>query len=120
VTVAQFEEAKVGHVDVTGVTKGKGFAGGMKRHGFGGFPASHGTERKHRAPGSIASNAPGATGRGIKKGKRMAGHLGAVRKTMSSLRLRGVDTKNDLMLIRGSVPGAIGSVVTVRRAKPKD
>lgn len=120
VTVAQFEEAKVGHVDVTGVTKGKGFAGGMKRHGFGGFPASHGTERKHRAPGSIGSHAPGATGRGIKKGKRMAGHMGAVRKTMSSLRLLGVDTKNDLMLIRGSVPGAIGSVVTVRRAKKKD
>ncbi len=119
VTVEQFAEAKVGHVDVTGVTKGKGFAGGMKRHGFGGFPASHGTERKHRAPGSIASHAPGATGRGIKKGKRMPGHMGAVRKTMSSLRLLGVDAENGLLLIRGSVPGPIGTVVTVRSAKKK-
>jgi len=77
-TVAVFED--VGLVDVTATSKGKGFAGGMKRHGFHGQNASHGVERKHRSPGSIASHSSNAgTGPKIKKGKRMAGHMGAVR-----------------------------------------
>ena len=117
-TVEQFGE-NLGYVDVIGTTKGKGFAGGMKRHGFGGKEASHGVERKHRSRGSIGGDAPGATGRGVKKGKRMAGHMGDVRRTIGALRLIKVDSQNDLMLIRGSVPGANGSVVLVQRSRKK-
>lgn len=115
VTVASFEEG-VTYVDVVGITKGKGFAGGMKRHGFGGKEATHGVERKHRSIGSIGGNAPGATGRGIKKGKKMPGHMGAVRRTALGLKLLKVDSQADLLLIRGSVPGANGSMVLVRKA----
>ncbi len=119
ITVEQFTQESVGHVDVTGITKGKGFAGGMKRHGFGGLCASHGTERKHRSPGGIGSHAPGGTGRGIKKGKHMAGHMGSVRRTSSSLRLIKVDAEHDLMVIRGSIPGPNGSLVMIRQSKKK-
>jgi len=118
-TVELFEQAKVTYVDVAGTSKGKGFAGVMKRHGFGGMGASHGTERKHRSPGGIGSSAPRGHGRAVKKGKRMAGHMGAVRRTVSSLRLLKVDPANDLLLIRGSVPGANGSLIIVRQAKKK-
>ncbi len=117
-TVDLFAEG-TNFVDVTGITKGKGFQGVMKRHGFGGMPASHGTERKHRSPGGIGASAPRGTGRSVKKGKRMAGHMGHVRQTMSNLRLLKVDAENHLMVIRGSVPGPIGSVVVVRRSKKK-
>jgi len=117
-TVDKFAEG-VQHVDVTGVTKGKGFQGVMKRHGFGGMPASHGTERKHRSPGGIGASAPRGTGRSVKRGKRMAGHMGDVRRTASSLRLLNVDAENHLLLIRGSVPGAVGTLLLVRRAKKK-
>ncbi len=119
VTVEQFTASNVGHVDVTGTTKGKGFQGVMKRHGFGGMPASHGTERKHRGPGGIGASAPRGTGRSVKKGKRMAGHMGHVRCTASSLRLLKVDAVNDLLLIRGNVPGPPGGLVFVRRAVKK-
>ncbi len=105
-------------VDVIGTTKGKGFAGVMKRHGFGGQPASHGTERKHRSPGSIGSH---GTDRGhggnIKKGKRMAGHMGAVRRTTRNHRLVGIDAESHLLLIRGSVPGAAGNYIFVRKSR---
>lgn len=119
VTVEEFTKAEIGHVDVTGTTKGKGFQGSMKRHGFGGMPGSHGTERKHRGSGGIGGMAPRGLGRAIKKGKRMSGHMGDVRATASSLRLLKVDSENDLLLIRGSVPGAIGSVVVVKKACKK-
>ncbi len=118
-TVEQFTDGEVSYVDVTGVTKGKGFAGVMKRHGFGGKEASHGVERKHRSGGSIGGNAPGATGRGVKKGKKMAGHMGHVRVTMGGLRLLKVDPENQLLVIRGSVPGPNGSVVLIRVSKKK-
>lgn len=118
-TVEEFSKAEVGHVDVTGITKGKGYQGHMKRHGFGGMPASHGTERKHRGSGGIGGMAPRGHGRAIKKGKRMAGHMGHVRATASSLRLLKVDAENGLLLIRGSVPGPIGSAVTVQKAVKK-
>lgn len=118
-TVESFAENEVGYVDVTGTTKGKGFAGGMKRHGFGGMPGSHGTERKHRSPGGIGGHANGGTGRGIKKGKRMAGHMGHVRCTTQSLRLLKVDVENDVLVIRGSVPGPIGGTVIVHPARKK-
>jgi len=119
VTLDQFADAEVEYVDVTGYTKGKGFAGVMKRHGFGGKESSHGVERKHRSAGGIGGHAPLGTGRGVKKGKRMAGRMGNVRQTMSSLRLLKTDVDNGLLLIRGSIPGAEGTVVLVRRAKKK-
>ena len=118
-TVQEFSSAEVTYVDVAGTTKGKGFQGVMKRHGFGGMPGSHGTERKHRTSGGIGAQAPRGRGRAIKKGKRMAGHMGDVRATSSSLRLLKVDQANDLLLIRGSVPGANGSFVVVKKAKKK-
>jgi len=118
-TVEQFTEAKVAFVDVTGTTKGRGFAGVMKRHGFGGQPASRGVERKHRSGGSIAGGASAGTARVIKKGKKMAGHMGDVRCTMSALRLLKVIPEHDLILVRGSVPGANGSLLLIRAALKK-
>jgi len=118
-TVGLFQADEVAYVDVTGTTKGKGFAGVMKRHNFGGKEASHGVERKHRSAGGIGGSSTRGTGRGVKKGKRMAGHLGDVHCTISSLKLAKVDVENDLLLIRGSIPGAQGSVVFIRAAKKK-
>jgi len=116
VTVSVFAEEK--YVDVVGTSKGKGFTGVMKRHGFGGFPASHGTERKHRAPGSIASYASDAGhGAGPKKGKRMAGHMGNCRITTKNHRLVEVDEEKNLLIIKGSVPGPAGGYCIVRSAK---
>ena len=105
----------VAYVDVAGTSKGKGFAGGMKRHGFKGQQATHGVERKHRSPGSIgghASNA-GKSGR-IKKGKKMAGHMGAERVTVRSLDVVRVDTEKNLVLVKGPVPGSNRSLVELR------
>jgi len=119
VTVAEFGEGAVGHVDVMATTKGKGFQGVMKRHGFGGMPASHGTERKHRGPGGIGASAPRGTGRSVKKGKRMGGHMGHVQCTMSCLRLLKVDADNHLLLIRGSVPGPAGGLLFIQRSVKK-
>ena len=118
-TVERFTTADVRYVDVVGVTKGKGFAGVMKRHGFGGKEASHGVERKHRSAGGIGGSANAGTGRGVKKGKHMAGHLGRVRCTMSSLRLVRVEPENGLMVVSGSIPGPNGSLVLVRQSKKK-
>lgn len=113
VTVSVF--AETGSVDVIGTGKGKGFAGVMKRHGFGGFPASHGTERKHRAPGSISSFA-GDAGHGgnLKKGKKMAGRMGGVRVTTKSHKLVSIDAEKNLLVIKGSIPGPAGGYVVVR------
>ncbi len=118
-TVEGFTEGEVAFVDVTATTKGKGFQGGMKRHGFGGLTASHGTERKHRSPGGIGGHANGGTGRGIKKGKKMAGHMGDVRRTVQSVRLLKVDADNGLLVIRGSIPGPNGGTVIVKPARKK-
>ncbi len=105
-------------VDVVGTSKGKGFQGVMKRWNFGGQPGSHGTERKHRSPGSIGGGqGTRGHGRAIKKGKKMAGHLGVEQITTSNLALVGVDKEKHLLLIRGTVPGANGGVVFVRQAK---
>ena len=104
-------------VDVIGVSKGKGFAGVMKRHHFGGQPASHGTERKHRSPGSIASH---ATWRGQcgkpKRGLRMAGHMGSDQVTTRNHPLVKVDAANNLLLIKGALPGPNGSLLFVRKS----
>lgn len=120
VTVELFKDGEVAWVDVVGITKGKGFQGGMRRWGFGGQPASHGTERKHRSPGSIGGRAQNrGTSGAIKKGKKMAGHLGAEQRTAPRLKLVEVDTERNLLLIRGSIPGYNGGYVLVRKAKTK-
>ena len=100
-------------VDVTGKSKGKGTAGVVKRHGFHGLSASHGTQRKHRSPGSIGGCAtPGR----VFKGVRMAGRMGNERITVQSLAVHSVDTERGLLLIKGAVPGAAGSLVLIRSA----
>ncbi len=116
VTVSAFSEIE--KVDVTGTSKGKGFAGGMKRHGFGGFPQSHGTKRKHRAPGSIASHASDAGhGGNLKKGKKMAGRMGGEKVTSRNHELVSIDEEKNLLVVKGSVPGATGGYVVVRASK---
>ncbi len=106
--------ADVKYVDVCGVSKGKGFAGGMKRHGFKGQLATHGVERKHRSPGSIGGHAnnAGKAGR-IKKGKKMGGRMGGDNVTVRSLDVIKVDAERNLMLVKGPVPGANKSLVRV-------
>jgi len=100
-------------VDVTGRSKGKGTAGVMKRHGFKGLGASHGTQRKHRSPGSIGGCAtPGR----VFKGLRMAGRMGHVRTTVPRLTVHAVDAERGLLLIKGPVPGPKGGLVLVRSA----
>jgi len=103
-------------IDVTGKTKGKGYAGVMKRHGFHGLKSSHGVERKHRSPGSIGACAtPGR----VFKGVRMAGRMGSNRFTVQNLTVQAVDTENNLLLVKGSVPGPKGSLILVRSAAKK-
>jgi large subunit ribosomal protein L3 len=98
-------------VDVTGTTIGKGFAGVMKRHNFGGLPATHGVSVSHRSPGSIGQRqTPGR----VFKGRRMSGHMGVVRQTTENLKVVEVDLERNLLLIRGAVPGAEGGQVIVR------
>lgn len=102
-------------VDVSGISKGKGYAGVMKRHGFGGFGASHGTERKHRAGGSIASHASDrGHGGNLKKGKRMGGRMGGQRITTKHHSLVAIDEEKNLLVIKGAVPGPSGGYVEVR------
>ena len=98
-------------VDVTGTTTGKGFAGTMKRHNFGGLPATHGVSVSHRSPGSIGQRqTPGR----VFLGKRMSGHMGVQRRTIENLEVVRVDAERNLLLIRGAVPGAPGGQVIVR------
>lgn len=112
--------AEVKYVDVTGTSKGKGTAGVMKRHGFGGFPGSHGTERKHRAPGSIGSyGSDRGHGGNLKKGKRMAGRMGNERVTSRNHELVRIDEENNLLVVKGAVPGPNGGYVEIRTAKTK-
>jgi large subunit ribosomal protein L3 len=112
VTAAEtFEAGEL--VDVTATSKGKGFAGVMKRHGFHGLSSSHGTQRKHRSPGSIGGCAyPGH----VFKGLKMAGRMGGERTTVLNLTLHGVDAGKGLLLIKGAVPGPAGGLVLVRSA----
>ncbi|MBB2945377.1 large subunit ribosomal protein L3 [Actinoplanes lutulentus] len=114
VTVDGF--AAGGSIDVTGKTKGKGYAGVMKRHGFHGLRASHGVERKHRSPGSIGACAtPGRVFKGVK----MAGRMGGKRFTVQNLTIQAVDTERNLILVRGAVPGPKGALILVRTAAKK-
>lgn len=111
ITAEAFEAGAV--VDVVGTSKGKGYAGVMKRHNFKGLGASHGTQRKHRSPGSIGGCAtPGR----VFKGLRMAGRMGSVRITTQSLTVHRVDAERGLLLIKGAVPGPRGGLVVVKTA----
>ncbi len=110
-TAAVFEDGA--YVDVTGTSKGKGFAGTMKRHGFKGQGASHGAQAVHRRPGSIGGCAtPGR----VFKGMRMSGRMGGDRVTTQNLSVHKVDNENGLLLIKGAIPGRRGNVVIVKSA----
>ncbi len=110
-TAETFEDGQ--RIDVVATTKGKGFAGGMKRHGFHGLRASHGVTRKHRSPGSIGGcSTPGR----VFKGMKMAGRMGGDRQTTLNLTVQKVDAINGLLLIKGAVPGPKGALVFVRTA----
>ena len=100
-------------VDVTGVSKGKGFAGAMQRHNFSGQGASHGNHKKHRAPGAVGACATPAR---VFKGPRMAGHLGAQRVTTLNLEVVEGDAERNLILVKGAVPGPNGGLVFLRNA----
>ena len=114
VTADVFADKEI--VDVIGVTKGKGTAGVMKRHGFSGLGAGHGVHRKHRSPGSIGQC---STPSKIFKGMRMAGHMGVQRQTVSNLIIARVDAERGLILVKGAVPGPKNGLVVVRSAAKK-
>jgi len=106
-----FEDGQ--QIDVSGITKGKGFAGVVKRYGFRGGDATHGNSLSHRAPGSIGQcQTPGR----VFKGKKMAGHMGDKKRTLQNLSVVKVDAERNLLLVKGSVPGATGSDVIIRPA----
>jgi large subunit ribosomal protein L3 len=104
------------HADVVGVSRGKGFAGTMKRHGFSGLGASHGTERKHRSPGAIGAC---ATPSRVFKGTKMAGQMGNERTTVLNLEVIAVDAERNLLMVRGAIPGPAGGLVMVRSSVKK-
>ena len=111
ITAESFEVGQ--EIDITGTTKGKGFAGVMKRHGFHGVGASHGAHRNHRKPGSIGGCAtPGR----VFKGMRMAGRMGGVRQTTQNLTIHAVDAEKGLLHVKGAIPGPRGGIVLVRTA----
>jgi large subunit ribosomal protein L3 len=103
-------------VDVIGVSKGKGFAGGVKRYHFSGGPKTHGQSDRHRAPGSVGgTTSPGR----VYKGTRMAGHMGNARVTVRNLEVLQADSNRNLILVKGAVPGAVGGVVLISRKSAK-
>jgi large subunit ribosomal protein L3 len=109
ITVAIFEPGQ--RIKVIGTTKGRGFQGVVKRHGFGGGPATHGNTR-HRKPGSVG---PGTDPSRVIKGKRMPGHMGARRNTQVGLRVVKVDAERNLLFVHGAVPGPMSGIVAIRR-----
>jgi large subunit ribosomal protein L3 len=101
-------------VDIIGISKGKGFAGGMKRHHFHGGPKTHGQSDRARAPGSVGSNtSPGR----VLKGLRMAGHLGRIRVTASNLEILQADPARNLLLVKGAVPGMTNGMVLIQKSR---
>jgi len=112
ISASVFEAGQL--VDVVGTSKGKGFAGVMKRHNFKGVSASHGSHRNHRKPGSIGAS---ATPSRVFKGMKMAGRMGGDRVTVMNLKVHSVDVERGLLLIKGAVPGAKGRLVFVRNAR---
>ncbi len=114
ITAAHFLPGQ--YVDVTGTSIGKGFAGGMKRHNFGGLRASHGVSISHRSHGSTGQcQDPGK----VFKGKKMAGHMGAARVTTQNLQVVRTDSERGLIMVRGAVPGSKGGWVTIKDAAKK-
>lgn len=101
-------------INVTGLSKGRGFQGGMRRHNFRGGPKTHGQSDRQRSPGSIGA---GTTPGRVEKGTRMAGHMGAARVTVSNLRVVKVDAERNLLLVRGAVPGAKNGLLFIRAAR---
>ncbi|MBX3393767.1 MAG: 50S ribosomal protein L3 [Phycisphaerae bacterium] len=119
VKVDVFEEQQIKFVDIVGTSIGKGYQGVMKRHHFAGQESSHGTERKHRAPGSIGGGGSRGGGMAVKRGRRMSGRMGHGRCTVRNLVLVGVDRDRNLLLVKGAVPGPRGGYVVVSRATTK-
>ena len=111
-TASEFEGARL--VDVRGVSKGKGFAGVVKRYGFKGAPASHGAHKNHRRPGSIGM---GTTPAKVLKGQRLPGRMGGVRRTVKNLNVVEIDPEKNLLLVAGGVPGPVGGFLFVRVVK---
>lgn len=105
----QFQEGDL--IKVSGVSKGKGFQGVVKRHGFGGGPQTHGQKNRLRAPGSIGATAP----QRVIKGRKMAGHMGAVNVTVKNLSIAEVNMEDNVLLVRGAVPGRSGSYVQIMK-----
>ena len=109
ITVESFVEGE--KVRVSGITKGRGFAGVVKRHGFHGGPKTRGQKNRHRAPGSIGSTAF----QRVVPGRRMAGHMGVERVTIKNLVVAAVDKENNLIMLRGAVPGVRGVILEIRK-----
>lgn len=112
VDVSSFAEGDM--VRITGTSKGRGFQGVVKRHGFHGGPKTHGQKNRLRAPGSIGSTAF----QRVVPGRRMAGHMGVEKVTVKNLKVAKVDPENNLLYLRGAVPGRRGSLLTIRKTKP--
>lgn len=108
--------AETNFVDITGTSKGKGFQGGMKRHNFGGGPKSHGASRAHRVLGSIGQSADPSK---VMKGKKMAGQMGNEKVTVQNLEIKKVDVENNLILVKGAVPGAKNGYLIINPAIKK-
>ncbi len=117
ITVAALEG--VAAVDVVGTTKGRGYSGVMKRHGFSGQRATHGVKKVHRHPGGTGSLAAWRGGGRPKKGKRMAGQYGNTRVTARNLKLVRIDADDNVLLVRGAVPGPIGGMLVIRESNIK-
>jgi large subunit ribosomal protein L3 len=111
-TIFEAEE----RVDVTGISKGRGFAGAMKRHGFHGGPKTHGQSDRWRAPGAVGA---GTTPGRVFKGTRMAGHMGVEQVTTKRLQVLAVDPEHSIVAVKGTVPGAKGSLIMIRKANAK-
>ena len=101
-------------LDITGVTKGRGFAGGVKRHGFKGGPKTHGQSDRHRAPGSIGA---GSTPGRVLKGMKMAGHMGSIKVTIKNLEVLSMDQENNLLMVKGAVPGSTGTLLYAKKSR---
>jgi len=108
ITINNFKEGE--KVTITGISKGKGFQGVVRRHGFHGHPSSHGHKDQERMPGSIGSKRTGS----VAKGKRMAGHMGTEQITVKNLEIMKVDLENNILYLKGAVPGKRGSLVKIR------
>ena len=110
-SVSAFEEGDL--VKITGTSKGRGFQGVVKRHGFGGGPKTHGQKNRFRAPGSIGSTAF----QRVVPGRRMAGHMGVQKITIKNLKVAKVDPENNLLYLNGAIPGSRGSLLTISKTK---